>query len=238
MLFARLALGVAVAVALVAGCGTNRDAGSTPAPAPTDNGVAAMSATEILERALQSTREAVTFRMKGGTTNNDTKIDLDLMFRGEDVIGKVTVDDAGLELIKVGTLVYVKPDEAALKMISKGDDSIATLFRGKWLKGSADRGNLASFAKFADLDQVLKPTGELSKGETKDVNGTPAIALVDKSVEGGKLYIATVGPPYPLRIEGDSGQGAIDFSEFGAEVDIKAPPSTEVIDVDALSSPR
>jgi hypothetical protein len=234
MLFARLALGLAVAVALVGGCGKGRDVGSAPTPAPTDNGVAALPANEILDRSLQAVREAVTFRMKGATTNNDTKIDLDLKYRGKDVIGKVTVDGAGIELIKVGTDLYLKPDEAALEMLSQGNTSVAALLRGKWLKGSATSGDLSSFGQIADLDQLLKPSGELSKGETKDVNGTPAITLVDKSTEGGKLYIATVGPPYPLRIEGDSGQGAIDFSEFGAEVDVKAPPSTEVVDIDAL----
>jgi hypothetical protein len=236
MRMVRLAVALTVAVVLVAGCKSGRDAGSTPTPAPTDNGVSALPANEIVNRSLQALREAVSFRMKGATTSEDLKIDVDLRYRGEDVIGKLTVDGAVLELIKVGTLIYIKPDETALKDLSKGNSSVAALFRGKWLKGSANSGDLSSFGEVADIDQVLKPSGELSKGEIKDVNGTPAITLEEKSADGDKLYVATVGPPYPLRIEGEGGgsRGALDFSEFGAEVDIKAPPSTEVVDIDQL----
>ena len=236
MRIVRLAVALSVAVVLVAGCKSGRDAGSAPTPAPTDNGVSALPANEIVDRSLQALREAVSFRMKGATTNEDMKIDVDLRYRGEDVIGTVTVDGAGLELIKVGTLLYIKPDESALKELSNGNSSVAALLRGKWLKGSAISGDLSSFGEIADIDQVLKPSGELSKGETKDVNGTPAITLEEKSADGDKLYIAIVGPPYPLRMEGEGGgsRGALDFSEFGAEVDIKAPPSTEVVDIDQL----
>ena len=125
-----------------------------------------------------------------------------------------------------------------MKELSKGNSSVAALLRGKWLKGSAISGDLSSFGEIADVDQLLKPSGELSKGETKDVNGTPAITLEEKSADGDKLYVATVGPPYPLRIEGEGGgsRGTLDFSEFGAEVDIKAPLSTEVVDIDQLPS--
>jgi hypothetical protein len=238
MRIVRLAVALSVAVVLVAGCKGGRDAGSTATPAPTDNGVSALPANEIVNRSLQALREAVSFRLKGATTDEDMKIDVDLMYRGEDVIGKVTVDGAGLELIKVGTLLYIKPDETALKELSRGNNAVAALLRGKWLKGLADSGDLAGFGEIADIDQVLKPSGELSKGETKDVNGTPAITLEEKSAGGDKLYVATVGPPYPLRIEGEGGdsRGVLDFSEFGAEVDVKAPPSTEVVDVDQLPS--
>jgi hypothetical protein len=238
MRIVRLAVALSVAVVLVAGCKGGRDAGSTATPAPTDNGVSALPANEIVNRSLQALREAVSFRLKGATTDEDMKIDVDLRYRGEDVVGTVTVDGAGLELIKVGTLLYIKPDETALKELSRGNNAVAALLRGKWLKGLADSGDLSGFGEIADIDQLLKPSGELSKGETKDVNGTPAITLEEKSAGGDKLYVATVGPPYPLRIEGEGGdsRGVLDFSEFGAEVDVKAPPSTEVVDVDQLPS--
>ena len=237
MLFPRLALGLVVAVALVAGCGKDRDAGATPTPTPSENGVAVLSVNEILDRALQSLRDAGSFRMKGGATDDDVKLEMDLKFRHEDVIGTMTVDGAGLELIKLGDVVYVKPNEAGLKRISEGDESVAAFFRGKWLKGSAKRGNLSSFADVVDLDQLLGPSGGLSKGGPREVNDTPAIGLVDTSANGGTIYVATVGPPYPLRIEGDKSSGAIDFSEFGTPVDIQPPPGNEVIDVDARSRP-
>ena len=70
------------------------------------------------------------------------------------------------------------------------------------------------------------------------MNGTQAISLVDTSVDGGALYIATEGPPYLLRIEGDTSKRAsIDFSEFGATFEITAPPANEVLDVDAQRVP-
>jgi hypothetical protein len=69
---------ILVAVVLVAGCKSGRDAASTATPTPTDNGVSALPANEIVDRSLQALREAVSFRMKGATTNEDVKIDVDL----------------------------------------------------------------------------------------------------------------------------------------------------------------
>ena len=237
MWFARCALALSVALTLLTGCSTGKGAGSTPTPTPSDNGVAALVVNEILDRALQALRAAGSFRMKGAMTNDDTELELDLKFRGEDVTGTVVIDGAGLEMTKLGDTVYVKPDEAALKRISKSKESVANFFRGKWLKGSAKGPNLSAFADVADLEQILQPTGALSKGGLRDINGTQAIGLVDTSINGGTLYIATVGPPYLLRIEDDTRQGVIDFTEFGATFKITAPPANEVLDVDAQQVP-
>ena len=123
---------------------------------------------EILNRALQALRADGSLRIKGAMTNDDTELELGLKYRGEDVTGTVVVDGAGLEMTKLGDTVYVKPDEDALKRISKGKESVANFFRGKWLKRSANGGNLSSFADVADWTRSCRPTGALSKGGLRE----------------------------------------------------------------------
>jgi hypothetical protein len=113
---------------------------------------------------------------------------------------------------------------------------VVKLMGDKWAKVSKKNKDFADLFGVANVDELLKPSGTLTKGETKDVEGVNTIGLVDKSTKGGTLYVATTGEPYPIRMEGsDTAQGQITFSDFGATFDdLKAPPEAEVVDFEKL----
>ena len=78
---------------------------------------------------------------------------------------------------------------------------------------------------FTDLkksvNDLLTPSGTISKSGRKTIRGSQAIGLVDSSSGGGTPYIAARGEPYPLSVV-PSGKtadtGSLDFLEYGAPV--------------------
>jgi hypothetical protein len=73
--------------------------------------------------------------------------------------------------------------------------------------------------------------GTPSKGETKTINGVPAIGIVD-SQDKSIVYVATQGDPVPLQIDDGKGNTA-DFT-YTSVPEIKAPDAANVIDFTAL----
>lgn len=229
----RALLPLALATVLLAGCGRDA-AGPVATPTPTDNGVSALTADQILAKATAALKAAKSFRMKGDVSSEGEKVKLDVKVNNTDTSGTVEVNGAPVEIIKVGTSLYFKGSEAFWKAVggAKGEQ-IAILLKDKWAKAPTSDKQYSSLASLVDPDKLLDPEGTITKGSAKDINGTPAIGLVSSKADGGTLYVATTGEPYPLRLEGPPSQGAIDFSEFGATFDIKAPTG-EVVDLEKL----
>jgi hypothetical protein len=61
------------------------------------------------------------------------------------------------------------------------------------------------------------------------------VAVVDNDPDdGGTLYIATQGQPYPVRLESVNGKGAIDFLDYGKALNVPIPATDQVVDVAKL----
>lgn len=241
MRIARFIVPIALAGALVAGCAdtstfnpANNSLSPTPSPVPTSNGVDALEAKEILEKATAALKTAGSYRYKGDFTEEDVTVTMDVKVQGKDLHGTVVMPEMGtMEMLLIGSDFYFKAD-ALMEMIVGMAGENADAFKGKWIKTTKDNKTVASFADLMDVEAMLDPDGEVTKGETTNINGTQAIGLKDSKGEG-TLYIATVGEPYPLRIQGPEGEGAVDFSDFGATFEeIKAPSADQVIDLASL----
>lgn len=241
---ARYLIPFAVVAALVAGCDSKSGNGgtgtptTTPAPALTDNGVAALAPSEILSKAVAALQAASSVHIKGDVTNDGQKIGFDLtLTKTKDGVGTLTMSGQTVQLTKIGTDVYMKADAAFWKQFA-GDqgDLIATLLQGKYLKTSTSDTEFGSMASFFDFAEAIDlKGGEATKGETKSINGINAISLKESgSTSPSTLWIATQGEPYPLRLEGPPGEGAIDFTDYNKPVTIPTPPADQVLDVSKL----
>lgn len=206
-----------------------------------DSGIADLTATEILDRASTAAKAAKSVHVKGEGTSEGTTFRMDVRFKsGEGAAGTVGVDDENFELIVIGQDLYLKTDQATWTAMT--DSATAALIGNRYVKAPAsspDFAELASFGQYEDfITELLKPEGTMTKGETKEVNGVRAIGLVDDDKEnGGTLYIALRGEPYPLRAEpsADSADtGSIEFLDWNKEVTLTAPPADQVLDVAAL----
>ena len=226
----RTLIGIAVVLAAVTlgGCGS-----SSGTEAPADNGVAALSVTEILAKSSAAVKVATSVHVVGdaGTTSLDL-----VLTRTQGSSGTITSDGQPATVLVTGDNVFLKADKAF--WTKAGGAVAATLIGDRWVKApkGADS-SFAALANFADytkfLEGALKPTGDITKGVTKTVNGVPCIGL--SSTKGGTLYVATNGEPLPIRIEPPAGtKGGVDFKDWNTATPLPEPTGDAVIDYETI----
>jgi hypothetical protein len=255
----RVLLAVSAAALVAAACSddSSPDAASTPSSsAPSSaastsgsssgevagsGAIAALPATEIVTRAKAAFKAATSVHVTGGGTSGQDAFKVDMRYTAD---GKAsgTVDNGGetVELRRVGQIVYIKASKAFWS--SAGGTKAATLFGDKYVKAPVSDQRVASIVSLTDkgsfIDSALATTGTITKGATKTVNGSPAIALSIKDSTGGStLYVATSGQPLPLEAlpqAGGTDTGKVDFLDYGAQVDVQVPPAAQTVDVNAL----
>jgi hypothetical protein len=251
-----IAAAAAISLFFVAGCGASGDdetqsttttttavGGSTTtttAEKPSgDNGVADLSAEEILDEATTALRDAGSVQVTGSINDDGSKLDLDLGLSRTGAAGTLEIDGNKVELVVTDDTVYMQGDEDFYRSI--GGASAAKLLGDRWLSVGVDSAEGKKFSAFGDfdgfVDSVLDP-GEVAKGETGDVEGTPAIALDDAdsdAEEPGQLWVATEGEPYPLQVnKKGSDTEKITFTRHGEAVDVTPPPADDILDLDDL----
>jgi hypothetical protein len=221
---------VIVAGATLAGCGSDE---------VHDNGVAELSADEILEQVRTAARDAGSARVSGEFKDDEgMRIALDITYKGaEGAHGTLSAEGSTFELLRVADDVYMKADADTWSAIG-GDPAAGELLENRYVlvpPGDDSLADLAAFLNWEEfIDNALEPHGAISKGDTRDdVNGSPAVGLVSKGADGGVLWVATVGTPYPLRTEPTegAGEGAIDFLDWDKAIEITAPAEEDVIDL-------
>jgi hypothetical protein len=208
------------AAVLLAGCGSTSSAG---------NGVASKTPAEILAVAKSAAAGAASVHVSGSIVSEGKPISIDMELVGENGVGdnggrgRLTVGGLGLQLIDVDRAVYVKGSTAFYTHFAGA--TAARVLKGKWLKGSAEHGPLASLASLADLgkliDSTLEDHGTLVRKATATVAAQPAVGVSDAE-DDGTLYVATTGTPYPLAIV-KSDAGRIVFDRWNKQVSLTAP---------------
>jgi hypothetical protein len=209
----RFLVGTAVVLAL-AGCG-----GSS------SNGEAKKSAEQVVTDAQKAALGASSVHVTGTIRDNGTPLKMDVTIV-KDKGGKGTLSENGLkfELIRIGDTAYIRGSDAFLKQFA--GPAAAALLQGKWLKGSATSGQLAALTPLTDADQLFKAAlgqhGKLKNNGEVDYNGDQAVEIHD-TTQGGKLYVASNGDPFPIALKGGAQQGNIAFDDWNADATVEAP---------------
>ncbi|GIH10737.1 hypothetical protein Rhe02_88040 [Rhizocola hellebori] len=235
MRFARLLVPIALTSVVLAGCVNTKDPSGGAAPTTVaDNGVKDLPVAEIVAKAAAATDAAGSYRVKGEVTQDGRKLSVDAQIKSKDVSGTVTMTQGAAKVRRVGTSLYLQADPALWGIFAgPAAETIATLFKGKWVKTSTATKEFAELATIGDVTQMVQTygTSTITKGELKTVNGMRVIEL--KEASGGSIFVATTGEPYIVRVE--LKDGALDVSEFGAKFDdIVAPPADQVVDLSGL----
>ena len=224
----RLPIGLVSVALLAAGCGGG---GSK------SNGEADKTAKEIVADAKAAAKKASSVHYSGSIAQSGTPLKVDIRIDGtKGGAGSITIQGAPVEIVRVGNEAYLKGSAAFYKQIA--GTAAAQLLNGKWLKGSATSGELAALAELTDINQLfeaaLNPDGTITKGKETTVDGQKVIAI--QSSEGGTLYVATTGEPYPVEIKQASGDstGAVHFDAWNEKVDVTAPK--DAVDVSKLAT--
>jgi hypothetical protein len=208
---------IALVALLLAGCGGSSSSG---------NGVADKTPAQIIAATKAASDEAKSVHVAGSLVSGGTPITLDLnLIAGKGGKGQLSQSGLAFELIQIGGTVYIKGSSAFYKHI--GGSAAAQLLEGKWLKASASSSDFASIGQLTNLRQLIAQTladhGTLTKTGTTTINGQKVVGVTDKT-NGGTLYIAASGKPYPVQISrSGSGSGAITFSRWNESVTLAAP---------------
>ncbi|WP_225822308.1 hypothetical protein [Streptomyces naphthomycinicus] len=244
---AALCLAAAATAGLTTGCQPGQNSADSKPKGP----FAGLTGGEIAQRATKATRGASSVRMKGRIADDESKgtIEIDMALdRKGSCAGTMSMDGQGkADLIRTGSSVYMKYDEAFLRAQSEGEskadtDQAVAMLAGKWTRMSVKGQDAKDLASFCDLDSVLGgvsdgDTAGTARGKTARVDGTPAITLTEKDgKERYTAYVATEGAPYLLRLDSASGSEEpehLTFSDYGQPVPAKKPAG-KIIDLDAL----
>ena len=222
---------------LAAGCGggDDKDAGSSADDFAKQDAAKIADAAKADMKALDSVRYAGEISSSGSSVNLDVQADAD-----GDCTGTVGIGDGSAEVLAKDGKNWFRPDDAFWQQQAPDDaDAIIAAVSGKWVVD-----NDGSFAQFCDLDaffdSVFADDGTANEYKTlgtDELDGQAVVKVENKGEKGTATgYVLVDSPHYLLKIERTEGDdpGKIEFSEFGAELDVEAPGEDEVVDLSQL----
>ncbi len=146
----------------------------------------------------------------------------------------MTIRGSKVDVIRAGNTAYIRAGADFYKQVGAGS-AAGRLLAGKWLKVPSSNPDFSPLVELTDLNafvtQALKPEGTVAKGDETTVDGQKAIEL--KSSQGGSLFIATTGKPYPVEFLGHgASSGKVTLTDWD---EAKAPSAPkDAIDISAL----
>lgn len=213
--------GGANGTAAATGSATTGGASGTAA----SNGVAGRPPQRIVAAATHAINGVRSVQVAGSVVENGIPVRLDLHLSapsgGE---GEVSENGLAFRLISTGKVLYIQGSSAFWTHF--GGARAAKLFRGKWLK-VPNAGQFATLGTLATIpgavNQLLAQHGTLVRAGRTTIDGRPAVGVADRT-QGGTLFVATTGQPYPLEIlkRGRNG-GSVKFTDFNQPVTITPP---------------
>lgn len=202
--------------------------------AASSNGIASRSPTAIVAASRSAIEGVSSVHVSGEGLSAGVPIALNLyLVAGRGGRGTVTDNGATFSLVVIGKTLYFEASKTFWER--SGGKAAATLFAGKWLKTPAT-GQFADVAAFTNVrklfNQLLSPPGALERGPTSTLHGQPDVAVTDK-INGGTLYVATTGKPYPLEIVNNvKKHGVLVINGIDQPVTLTPPPNS--IDIPKL----
>ncbi|MFI1990382.1 hypothetical protein [Actinoplanes sp. NPDC020271] len=231
-----------LSAALLAGCGLPDDP-NTPHPNPSvssdpaGNGIDILSAKGVIDKARIALKSAKSFHVKGTIKEDKDLVELDLKNAGDDFTGSLKSSGAKIELLSVGGHKYIRPDAKFWNQIDPTGataTAIKQVVGNKWVKVKDKDDSFGTLFTALDVDTLLSSEGTVTKGETKTIDGMPALAVLDGTDTASTLWVAMRGEPYPVKLTGPGGQG-LTFDDFDQTFpEIKEPAASEFVDQSKL----
>jgi hypothetical protein len=188
------------------------------------NGVTAQSPTAILAAATSAIDGVSEVHVAGSGVSGRTSISLDLhLVASEGGEGTVALDGSSFQFVVIGNEGYFKASPGFWKRYTNA--TIAQLVKNRWFKVPTT-GAFASFTEFSNIHKLfsglLGSHGTLAKGQLTTLRAQRVIPLIDKT-QGGTLYVAATGKPYPVEIANPGQHGVIVIDKIDQPVRLTAP---------------
>lgn len=211
-------VGAWLALMAPAGCGSSASGG----------GIASRAPETILRQSLAAANSLNSVHATGAITSGGQHIRLDMtLVNGVGGKGQITLNGSTFRLVGINRYAYLQAPPSVWQKAG-APASAAKLLQGKWLRAPAT-GQFDAVAKLTDIhqlfNQLLTQHGQhLKNAGTTTVAGRKVVAVVARN---GRLYVATRGKPYPIRLTNTgSSAGQLDFDRFDQPVTLAAPTNT------------
>lgn len=225
---------MAAATTALIGCSQGSSSPSS-SPSPSDNGVSALTAQEILTKATDAAKaqSSVQIIADGGSGSDAVKFDIQ-MSKAAGSSGSMTKSSQTIQFFATEANTWLKADKAF--WTEQANTAAAELVGDKWVKVPNANPAFATFAGFGNysngVTEMLKPGSAVTKGELTTINGQKAVILVSSK---GQLWIATTGDPLPIQLQSTgSDGGTVTFSQWGSTNVGSAPAAADTIDFSKL----
>lgn len=190
-----------------------------------DNGIASKSPNAIFNAANHAIVRASSVHIAGSIVSGGVPLSLDLhLASGKGGTGQMSENGLTFRIISVGNNVYIQGTPTFWAHFA--GPTVAKRLDGKWLKAPAS-GQFASVSALTNMQELfnrlLQSHGVLKKTGTTTVNGQKAVAVTD-TTQGGTLYVAATGQPYPIKVvKSGTGGGQITFDRINQPVSLIPP---------------
>lgn len=223
---------------LAAACGilsgsTSSAPSATTSPAPTQapaNGIADKQPAQIVAAAAKALASAGSVHVTGTVRESGARYTFDLVLERAAAKGSMTapmlgIKNAQFDFVVAAGKLFIRSSTLWRKV---GGTAAAQLLNNRWVvlpKASFRDFRFRSIRVFARSIHSGSPGKPRRAGPVTMINGHPAIP-----VRSGDsiVYVATTGPPFPLRAMPSThaaGQGVVDFTAYNAPVKIGPPPN-------------
>ncbi|MBB2947213.1 hypothetical protein FB565_006981 [Actinoplanes lutulentus] len=241
---------LATASLLLTGCQKAEPAGlAAPEPpasvapasvAPASNGIEALTAELILDRAQQALAGAPSFQFSGYQMAGKLRVYAEFTAVGDDLIGMTRLgfenglEKATAEILMVGGTQYMKPSTEYWKLLTENDDPQETIAAAgdKWIRiPSSPKTFGAVFGRDGLVADFDVPAGTVIKGAASEVDGVPVLTMGSTKQGGMSARVATSGEPYPIRWDTWAGD-YVELTGIGAGYPkIEEPSADQVTDM-------
>jgi hypothetical protein len=212
-----LALAALAALAL-AGCGGGPSGSKGP------NGLASQRPATVATTVTDALRRAPSVRVVAAVTSakGDSTTSYDLLVTGQASQGTVTTDGRTAQIVKINDDTYLKASREYY--VQNGQPAVAALLADRWVRVAAQQAAPYRYFSLNGLATTLGDyLGTLAAGPSATTYaGAPSVLVT--GADGTKLWAASTGAPYPLRLDLAGGEtGHLEFTAYGAAVTIRPP---------------
>jgi len=241
-----VAIAVALLAVLAAGCGAST---STPTPTPTSasisasasaapastappgNPLAALTARQILTKAIADFKAASSVHVAGSERAAGQTFTMDLTVGANGCTGTVGLGGQGsVLLLRIGGTLWMKPDDQFWKSALAAAPADLPAVEGRYVRLSPKGPATSSFGAFCYLSQLAGQVSggenQLVKGQTTTIGGQLALELKDTR-QAGSAYVTLSASPEFLQT-GDT-SGHVDFTDYNAPLALTAPSASQTV---------
>lgn len=189
-------------------------------------------AAEVQQDAATALRGAHSVHVRGTILSHGESARLDVRMQGGMSSGAVMWKGSQFEITIVGLAFYLKGDQSA--WLGLQAPPAVEGFAGRWVKLRIDQVDFGVVSLDALVGSLMDKAWRTdAQVEHAMLDGTKVVVLIQPN--GSKLYVASTGPPYPLRLHKPDGT-QLDFTEHGVDFRLAAPDDALLNELTAAES--